>query len=151
MNSQIDIEEPFGVEQTQETVQVAAEEPFGVEQTQETVQVAAEEHHEIEQTQETSVPEEIGVAAEEPPRVEQTHAQEANETDELVTVTGSEDEKREASVPKNTEETEVDALNNNKVDVDIEPDVKSNDVKINLCSLSCIFNCFSGNRRANEK
>lgn len=43
----------------------------------------------------------------------------------------------------NKEETEVEALNNNKVDVDIEPDVKSNDVVVQICSCSLIFNCFS--------
>ena len=46
---------------------------------------------------------------------------------------------------------ELNALSDNKVDVEIEPDVKSNNVKINLCSLSCIFNCFSGNKRENTK
>lgn len=55
--------------------------------------------------------------------------------------------------PNTEQETEVDALNNNKVDVDIEPDVKSNDVVLQICScsLSCVFNCFSGNRPSTEK
>jgi hypothetical protein len=55
--------------------------------------------------------------------------------------------------PTDAAETEVDALNNNKVDVEIEPDVKSNDVKLSLCSLSFVFNCFSGNNKpdTNEK
>lgn len=73
-----------------------------------------------------------------------TEVKQNQETDELVTVRGS-DEKREVA------ETEVEALNNNKVDVEIEPDVKSNDVKISLCSLSCIFNCFSGNKPETKK
>ena len=68
---------------------------------------------------------------------------EVKETEELVTVRGSE-EKIEDTRPTDAVETEVDALNNNKV---LEPDVKSNDVKMSLCSLSCIFNCFSGNRQ----
>ena len=67
---------------------------------------------------------------------------EVKEIEELVS-----EEKR----PTDVAETEVDALNNNKVDVDIEPDVKSNDVKLSLCSLSCVFNCFSGNRPVNKK
>ena len=79
------------------------------------------------------------VVTEEPTEIKQNQ-----ETEELVTVRGS-DEKREVA------ETEVEALNNNKVDVDIEPDVKSNDVKLSLCSLSCIFNCFSGNKNETEK
>ena len=68
---------------------------------------------------------------------------EVKETEELVTVRGSE-AKIEDTRPTDAVETEVDALNNNKV---LEPDVKSNDVKMSLCSLSCIFNCFSGNRQ----
>lgn len=60
-------------------------------------------------------------------------------------------DKREEEKPDNVAETEVDALNNNKVDVDIEPIVKSNDVKLSLCSLSCVFNCFSGNRPETKK
>ena len=40
-------------------------------------------------------------------------------------------------------DNEVDALNNNKVDVEIEPDVKSNDVVVQICSCSVALNCFS--------
>ena len=75
---------------------------------------------------------------------------EVKETEELVKENGSE-EKIEDTRPTDAVETEVDALNNNKVDVDIEPDVKSNDVKLSLCSLSFIFNCFSGNRPETKK
>jgi hypothetical protein len=64
---------------------------------------------------------------------------------------GGDNKKEEERTPDNVAETEVDALNNNKVDVDIEPDVKSNDVKLSLCSLSCVFNCFSGNRPVSKK
>jgi hypothetical protein len=149
--------------------QIDTEESFGVEPTQDTS--VHEEPIEVEKTQEASEPENVQVATEKIPEVEKTP-----DTDKLAkntgceavgvlgltgedlsskvnaTVTGSEDEKREADKTDNVkEETEVDALNNNKVDVDIEPDVKANDVKINLCSLSCIFNCFSGNKRESTK
>lgn len=41
-------------------------------------------------------------------------------------------------------EKDVNVLSgDNKVDVEIEPDVKSNDVYIQLCSCSMILNCFS--------
>jgi hypothetical protein len=33
--------------------------------------------------------------------------------------------------------------NDNQVDVEIEPDVKSNSVYINICSCSFILNCFT--------
>jgi hypothetical protein len=36
----------------------------------------------------------------------------------------------------------------NKVDVDIKPDVKSNDVYLQLCSCSIVFNCFTRNSTA---
>ena len=39
---------------------------------------------------------------------------------------------------------DINALSNNKVDVEIEPDVKAN--KLNLCSLLVVCNCFSFNR-----
>ena len=41
------------------------------------------------------------------------------------------------------EDNDVEALSNNKVDVEIEPDVKANVVKINMCSFVCSLNCFS--------
>jgi hypothetical protein len=75
---------------------------------------------------------------------------EVKETEELVKESGSE-EKIEDTRPTDVVDTEVEALNNNKVDVDIEPDVKSNDVKLSLCSLSCVFNCFSWNRPETKK
>ena len=40
-------------------------------------------------------------------------------------------------------DNEVEALSNNKVDVEIEPDVKANRVNIQICSCSLMFNCFS--------
>ena len=48
-----------------------------------------------------------------------------------------------------TQETttqEVDALSNNKVGVEIEPDVKENRVIIQICSCAFVLNCFSFNR-----
>ena len=36
----------------------------------------------------------------------------------------------------------------NKVDVDITPDVKSNDVYLQLCSCSMVFNCFTSDSTA---
>ena len=45
-----------------------------------------------------------------------------------------------------TKDDDVNVLSgDNKVDVDIEPDVKSNDVYLQLCSCSLVFNCFSNN------
>ena len=45
-----------------------------------------------------------------------------------------------------TTDNEVEALSNNKVDVEIEPDVKANRVNIQICSCSLMLNCFSPNR-----
>lgn len=36
----------------------------------------------------------------------------------------------------------------NKIDVGIKPDVKSNDVYLQLCSCSLVFNCFASNSTA---
>lgn len=36
----------------------------------------------------------------------------------------------------------------NKIDVGIKPDVKSNDVYLQLCSCSLVFNCFTRNSTA---
>jgi hypothetical protein len=42
------------------------------------------------------------------------------------------------------EENDINVLSgDNKVDVDIEPDVKSNDVYLQLCSCSIVFNCLT--------
>lgn len=41
-------------------------------------------------------------------------------------------------------ENDVNVLSgDNKIDVDIEPDVKSNDVYLQLCSCSLVFNCLT--------
>jgi hypothetical protein len=44
---------------------------------------------------------------------------------------------------KTKNDDEVKALSDNKVDVEIEPDVKSNNVNLQMCSCSIVFNCFS--------
>ena len=42
-------------------------------------------------------------------------------------------------------DNDINALSDNKVDVEIEPDVKANQVDIRICSCSCslVFHCFS--------
>lgn len=59
-------------------------------------------------------------------------------------------EKREEEVILSKEETlakttqpSLKLLDDNQVDVDIDPNVKSNDVKIQLCSCSIVLYCFS--------
>ena len=50
----------------------------------------------------------------------------------------------------NNKDNDVNVLSgDNKVDVDIEPDVRANDIKmyIQLCSCSIIFHCFSNNKK----
>lgn len=41
---------------------------------------------------------------------------------------------------------DINALSDNKIDVEIEPDVKSNDVVVQICSCSLVFNCFSSSK-----
>ena len=41
---------------------------------------------------------------------------------------------------------DINALSNNKVGVDIDPNVKSNNVNLQMCSCSIVFNCFSPNK-----
>lgn len=48
----------------------------------------------------------------------------------------------ETTTPETTTQ-EVDALSNNKVGVEIEPDVKENRVIIQICSCAFVMNCFS--------
>lgn len=61
------------------------------------------------------------------------------------TVLRTNSEKEKEPEPETTD-NEVEALSNNKVDVEIEPDVKANHVAVQICSCSLIFNCFSPNR-----
>ena len=50
---------------------------------------------------------------------------------------------------KNDEDDEINVLSgDNKIDVGIKPDVKSNDVYLQLCSCSMVFNCFTRNSTA---
>jgi hypothetical protein len=44
------------------------------------------------------------------------------------------------------EKKDIKALSNNNVDVEIEPDVKSNNVNLHMCSCSIVLNCFSSNK-----
>jgi hypothetical protein len=55
------------------------------------------------------------------------------------------------SKSKNEDETDNDVnvlSGDNKVDVEIEPDVKSNKINmyVQICSCSIIFHCFSNNK-----
>jgi len=43
---------------------------------------------------------------------------------------------------------DINALSDNKVDVEIEPDVKANKIYLHLCSCSIVFNCFTKNSTA---
>jgi len=45
--------------------------------------------------------------------------------------------------PNLDDNKEIDLLNKNKIDVDIEPDVKSNNVNLQMCNCTFIFKCFS--------
>jgi hypothetical protein len=68
------------------------------------------------------------------------------------------DEKNEVNKPmvitdrngdKNDEDDDINVLSgDNKIDVGIKPDVKSNDVYLQLCSCSMVFNCFTRNSTA---
>jgi hypothetical protein len=54
------------------------------------------------------------------------------------------------SHPKTQEDNDVNLLSgDNKVDVEIEPDVKANKINmyIQVCSCSIIFHCFSNNNK----
>jgi hypothetical protein len=50
---------------------------------------------------------------------------------------------------KNDDDDDINVLSgDNKIDVGIKPDVKSNDVYLQLCSCSMVFNCFTRNSTA---
>ena len=51
-------------------------------------------------------------------------------------------EKKVIDTEPNKSDDNVNALSDNKVDVDIEPDVKSNNVNLQMCSCSIVLNCF---------
>jgi hypothetical protein len=51
-------------------------------------------------------------------------------------------EKNVISKEPSKDEDDIRALSNNKVDVEIEPDVISNNVHVQMCSCSIVFNCF---------
>jgi hypothetical protein len=65
------------------------------------------------------------------------------------------DEKNELNKPmvisdrNGQEDDDINVLSgDNKIDVGIKPDVKSNDVYLQLCSCSMVFNCFTRNSTA---
>ena len=53
---------------------------------------------------------------------------------------------RNTNQDENINDDDINALSNNKVEVDIDPNVKSNKVNIQMCSCSIVFNCFSPNK-----
>ena len=44
--------------------------------------------------------------------------------------------------PSDDSGEDINALANNNVAVDIDPNVKSNNVNLQMCSCSIVFNCF---------
>jgi len=60
------------------------------------------------------------------------------------------EENKTSNNSKEEEINEINALSDNKVDVEIEPDVKSNNVTIQICSCSIIFNCFTHTKPKNN-
>lgn len=48
--------------------------------------------------------------------------------------------------PSDDSGEDINALANNNVAVDIDPNVKSNNVNVQMCSCSIVFNCFSPNK-----
>lgn len=53
---------------------------------------------------------------------------------------------RNKSIDEINNDDDINALSNNKVGVDIDPNVKSNNVNLQMCSCSIVFNCFSPNK-----
>jgi len=53
---------------------------------------------------------------------------------------------RDINHNENSKDDDINALSNNKVGVDIDPNVKSNNVNLQMCSCSIVFNCFSPNK-----
>lgn len=51
-------------------------------------------------------------------------------------------QEKEEKIVKNDDDVNV-LSGDNKVDVEIEPDVKGNSTYIQICSCSLIFNCFT--------
>jgi len=59
-------------------------------------------------------------------------------------------DKKIVQQPNEINNQDIEAFNNDKVDVDIEPDVKSNNVNLQMCSCSIVFNCFSSNKHEHK-
>ena len=54
------------------------------------------------------------------------------------------DNKKDTQIePPKADTKQLKVLSDDQVDVDIDPNVKSNDIKIQFCSCSIIFYCFS--------
>jgi hypothetical protein len=51
-------------------------------------------------------------------------------------------EKKVIDTEPDKSDDNVNALSDNKVDVEIEPNVKSNNVNLQMCSCSIVLNCF---------
>jgi hypothetical protein len=61
----------------------------------------------------------------------------------------TENKNNEDNQDKINKDDDVNVLSgDNKIDVGIKPDVKSNDVYLQLCSCSMVFNCFTRNSTA---
>ena len=59
---------------------------------------------------------------------------------------GESESKEDTPALEEAKDQDVEALSNNRVGVEIEPDVKSNRVYLQICSCSFILNCFSLNK-----
>jgi len=46
-------------------------------------------------------------------------------------------------ITKEPDNEDIKALSNNKVDVEIEPDVKSNKINLQMCYCPIVFYCFT--------
>jgi hypothetical protein len=81
---------------------------------------------------------------------EEEHKKETNETiiqTPIPTITTSNLQPKPDETHDNDDDINV-LSGDNKIDVGIKPDVKSNDVYLQLCSCSLVFNCFTTNSTA---
>ena len=60
-------------------------------------------------------------------------------------------EKKVITTEPSDSNEDINALANNNVGVDIDPNVKSNNVNLQMCSCSIVFNCFSPNKPDTNK
>jgi hypothetical protein len=67
-----------------------------------------------------------------------------NESKELPKIVVDEPNATNKQENDKQEDNDINVLSgDNKIDVGIKPDVKSNDVYLQLCSCSLVFNCFT--------